>query len=50
MTYVLLNANTIKDGDEEWLLACMASNVVQLAARIEQEKVGKPFFSARADN
>lgn len=28
----------------EWLLACMASNVVQLAARIEQEKVGIPFW------
>ena len=28
----------------EWIIACMASNVVQLAARIEQEKVGKPFW------
>ena len=28
----------------EWLICCMAANTVQLAARIEQEKVGKPFW------
>jgi thermostable 8-oxoguanine DNA glycosylase len=28
----------------EWLICCMAANTVQLAARIEQEKVGTPFW------
>ena len=28
----------------EWLVCCMAANTVQLAARIEQGKVGTPFW------
>lgn len=28
----------------EWLICCMAVNTVQLAARIEQNKVGTPFW------
>ena len=28
----------------EWLICCMATNTVQLAARIEQGKVGTPFW------
>lgn len=28
----------------EWLICCMAVNTVQLAARIEQDKVGTPFW------
>lgn len=28
----------------EWLICCMAANTVQLAARIEHEKVGTPFW------
>ncbi len=28
----------------EWLICCMAVNTVQLAARIEQDKVGSPFW------
>lgn len=28
----------------EWLICCMAANTVQLAARIEQNKVGTPFW------
>ena len=28
----------------EWIICCMAVNTVQLAARIEQDKVGKPFW------
>lgn len=28
----------------EWIIQCMAANVVQLAARIEQNKVGTPFW------
>ena len=28
----------------EWIVCCMAVNTVQLAARIEQNKVGTPFW------
>ena len=28
----------------EWLICCMVTNTVQLAARIEQGKVGTPFW------
>ncbi|HAN43283.1 MAG TPA: hypothetical protein DCP98_07665, partial [Sphaerochaeta sp.] len=28
----------------EWIICCMAVNTVQLAARIEQNKVGTPFW------
>lgn len=28
----------------EWIICCMAANTVQLAAKIEQDKVGTPFW------